>query len=516
MSATVHGLSLFAATRVAAPDRPRLAFDLDVDVCIIGAGLAGLTTAREAARRGCSVVVLEAHRIAWSASGRNTGFVLPGFAQSPRRVIGRVGLKKARELWTLSQQGVDYVRNTIAQTKMPGVVPISGWLSVSKIDDGEGVQAEAALLRDGLGMDIDFWPTDLVRTQLKSTRYFQAVHFPNAFHVHPLNYTLGLAAAAEAAGARIFEDTPALSIDPTGIRKRVATPNGRVRASHIVLAGNTHLGALAPKLARTLVPITTYTVATAPLGERLAEAMAYRGGVSDGDWIDNHYRASEDGRLIWLGRMTTWQADGKHYVRALRADIRRTYPQLGKIKIEYAWSGTTGTPVHLMPQIGEVGSGLWLASGFDGQGFNTTALAGTLIARAIIEGDQTWTLFRPFELVWAGGALGRAVVQTSYWINRRKEKVGGFLSRRRERQKLRTAEKAASLEKKQLAHVAKEAATIHPVLAAIAAWGRGSRPDSTPSVVSAPSDMQGSEAASDELAKKPKRARRFSGPRVAS
>ena len=307
-----------------------------------------------------------------------------------------------------------------------------------------------------------------------------------------------------------------MSIDPTGIRKRVATPNGRVRASHIVLAGNTHLGALAPKLARTLVPITTYTVATAPLGERLAEAMAYRGGVSDGDWIDNHYRASEDGRLIWLGRMTTWQADAKHYVRTLRADIRRTYPQLGKIKIEYAWSGTTGTPVHLMPQIGEVGSGLWLASGFDGQGFNTTALAGTLIARAIIEGDQTWTLFRPFELVWAGGALGRAVVQTSYWINRRKEKVGGFLSRRRERQKLRTAEKAASLEKKQLAHVAKEAATIHPVLAAIAAWGRGSRPDSTPSVVSAPSDMQGSEAASDELAKKPKRARRFSGPRVAS
>ena len=507
----VHGLSLFAATRVAAPDRPRLAFDLDVDVCVIGAGLAGLTTAREAARRGCSVVVLEAHRIAWSASGRNTGFVLPGFAQSPRSVIGRVGFKKARELWTLSQQGVDYVRNTIAQTKMPGVVPISGWLSVSKIDDGEGVQAEAALLRDGLGMDIDFWPTDLVRTQLKSTRYFQAIHFPNAFHVHPLNYALGLAAAAEAAGARIFEDTPALSIDPTGIRKRVATPNGRVRASHIVLAGNTHLGALAPKLARTLVPITTYTVATAPLGERLAEAMAYRGGVSDGDWIDNHYRASEDGRLIWLGRMTTWQADAKHYVRTLRADIRRTYPQLGKIKIEYAWSGTTGTPVHLMPQIGEVGSGLWLASGFDGQGFNTTALAGTLIARAIIEGDQTWTLFRPFELVWAGGALGRAVVQTSYWINRRKEKVGGFLSRRRERQKLRTAEKAASLEKKQLAHVAKEAATIHPVLAAIAAWGRGSRPAAVPSVMPAAADMQPDETAGEGTgeapAKKPKRAR---------
>jgi hypothetical protein len=164
-----------------------------------------------------------------------------------------------------------------------------------------------------------------------------------------------------------------------------------------------------------------------------------------------------------------------------------------------------------MPQIGEVGSGLWLVSGFDGQGFNTTALAGTLIARAIIEGDQTWTLFRPFELVWAGGPLGRAVVQTSYWINRRKAKVAGFLSRRRERQTLRTAEKVASLEKKQLADVAKEVTTIHPVLAAIAAWGRGSPPAAVPSVVPAAADMQpgktAGEGTGEAPAKKPKRAR---------
>jgi gamma-glutamylputrescine oxidase len=504
---TVHGLSLFAATRVAAPDRPRLTFDLDVDVCVIGAGLAGLTTAREVARRGCSVVVLEAHRIAWNASGRNTGFVLPGFAQSPRRVIERVGAKRARELWALSQLGVDYVRDAIRQTQMPGVVPISGWLTVSKTDDSESLQAETALLREGLGMDIDFWPTELVRTQLKSRRYFQAIHFPNAFHIHSLNYALGLAAAAEQAGARIFEDTPALSIDPTGIRKRVVTPNARVRAAHIVLAGNTHLAALAPKLARTLVPITTYTVATAPLGERLAEAMVYRGGVSDGRWVDNHYRATEDGRLIWLGRMTTWQADAKHYTRTLRADIRRTYPQLGKIKIEYVWSGTGGTPVHLMPQIGEVGSGLWIASGFDGHGFNTTALAGTLIARAIIEGDQTWTLFKPFELVWAGGAFGRAIVQTSYWVSRRKAKLAGFISRRRESARLRAAANAASLEKKQLTHLAKEVATIHPILAAIAGWGRRSPSGPIPSVVPAASDMHGGEAPGEGPAKKRKRPR---------
>ena len=512
----LHGSSLFAATRVAAPDRARLTVDLDVDVCVIGAGLAGLTTAREVAQRGCSVVVLEAHRIAWNASGRNTGFVLPGFAQSPQRVIERVGAKRARELWALSQEGVEYVRQTIQQTQMPGVLPISGWLSVSKRDDSEGVQSEAVLLRDELGMDIDFWPTEFVRRQLKSRRYFQAIHFPNAFHVHPLNYALGLAAAAEQAGARIFEETPALSIDPTGIRKRVATPQGRVRATHIVLAGNTHLGALAPKLAQTLVPITTYTVATAPLGERLAEAMAYRGGVSDSEWVDNHYRATEDGRLIWLGRMTTWQAEAKHFTRTLRADIRRVYPQLGKIKIEYAWSGTGGTTVHMMPQIGEIESGVWIASGFNGQGFNTTALAGRLIARAIIEGDQTWTLFKPFELVWAGGALGRAMVQTGYWLYRPKEKMAGFISRQREKARLRAEKKADAQEQKQLARVATEATKSNPFVATIARWGSGSRPENTPSVVPAASQMPDDEVADDELAKKPKRGRRVSGPRVAS
>src|SRR5215831_12672617 len=198
-----YGPSWYAASMVAAPERPRLSLDLDVDVCVVGGGLAGLTVAREVARRGWSVAVLEAKRIAWNASGRNCGFVLPGFAQSVERVVERVGLDHAKALWALSEAGVDYVRNAIRELNMPGVDPVDGWLDVSKIDNGDELLALVSLLGQEFGTEVEGWPTERVRAVLKSESYFHAVHFPKAFHIHALNYALGLAAAAEQAGARI-------------------------------------------------------------------------------------------------------------------------------------------------------------------------------------------------------------------------------------------------------------------------------------------------------------------------
>lgn len=433
----VYGSSLFAAT--AAPSLPRapLSVDLDVDVCVVGAGLAGLTTAREVARRGWSVVVLEANRIAWNASGRNTGFVLPGFGQSPETIVERVGLDHAKALWALSTAGLDYVRETIRENEI-AVDASDGWLYVSKTDRTDAVQAEADLLRD-LGSNVDFLPTHELRERLKTPHYFQAVSFPDALNIHPLNYALALAKLAEDAGARIFEATPALSIDPAGVRKRVVTANARVRAAHIVFAGNVHLGQVMPEMSRTLLPVRTYVVSTKPLGDRLAAAIDYRGSVSDTDWADNHYRIVDGDRLVWSGRMTTWDADPWRFAKGLRRDIRRVYPQLGEVEIEHAWSGTLGNAVHRMPQIGEVTNGVWIASGFGGHGLNTTAMAGNMIARAIVEGDTAWRLFLPFELIWAGGALGRTVAQVSYWFYRTRERVAARLARRAERLEADTA-----------------------------------------------------------------------------
>ena len=240
-----YGSTWYAATMTAAPERGRLTFDLDVYVCVVGGGLAGLTTARELARRGWSVALLEARRIAWNASGRNDGFVLPGFAESMDKIVARVGLDHAKALWALSEMGFKYVGSAIAEGRMQGVAPIAGWLKVSKVDNGDDVLADLQLYGHDLGAEVEGWPIERVR-ECQSKHYFHAMHFPRAFHIHPLNYALGLAEAAQAAGVKIFEETRALTIDPAGVRKRVSTPSGRVRASQVVLAGNVHLGFCRP------------------------------------------------------------------------------------------------------------------------------------------------------------------------------------------------------------------------------------------------------------------------------
>jgi gamma-glutamylputrescine oxidase len=426
-----YGDSWYAATKVDAPPRPPLSFDLDVDVCVIGGGLAGLTTAREVARRGWSVVLLEAGRLAASASGRNTGFVLPGFGADADKLIARVGFERTKDLWTLSQAGLDYVRNAIRADGATGIDPQDGWLYVSKVDNNDEFLHFVGLLGE-LGCEIEGWPTERVRSVLRSERYFNAVNYLRALTIHPVNYALALAAAAERDGARIFENTPALSIDPTGVRKRIVTPGARLRASHVVLCGNVQLGPLMPRLAATLVPVTTYVITTAPLGNRLAETVGYRGGISDTDLADNHYRIVGGDRLMLSGRSTAWLRDVRHYIGALTGDIKKTYPQLGDVAVDYAWAGTLGITVHRMPQIGELGPGVWLASGFGGHGLNTTAMAGNIIARAIVEGDQTWRQFTPFELVWAGGVFGRAAAQLRVWIKRLRAAVDERRAKARE------------------------------------------------------------------------------------
>jgi gamma-glutamylputrescine oxidase len=434
----------YEATRVASPARGRLNFNLDVDVCVIGAGLAGLTVAREVAQRGWSVAVLEANQVAWAASGRNTGFVLPGFGEHVDELVKRIGLDHTRQLWALSERGVDYVRFTIEDTGMPGVDPVPGWLHISKTDNGEALRGYVERLR-WIGSDVEFWPTERVREQLASPRYFNAVHHRRAFHIHPLNYALGLAALAEKAGARIFEETPAVSIDPAGVRKRIVTPNARVRAAHVVIAGNVHLGALMPRLSATLLPVTTFVLVTEPLGSVLHEVVRYRGAVSDTERADNHYRIIGGDRLQWSGRMRAWEADPRWIARGLVGDIRRNFPDLGKVEIAHLWRGTLGQTIHHhMPQVGEIERGVWLASGFGGHGLNTSAMGGELVARGIVEGDQTWRQFAPYELVWAGGVLGRVIAQGIYWGTRPVERIEHGLARYRERMRARKAARLAA------------------------------------------------------------------------
>ena len=420
------------------PDRSRLSFDLDVDIAVVGAGVAGLSVALEAARLGASVAVLEGRHVGWNASGHQLGTVMPGYALPIGELIARVGFEDTRELWLLSKQGAELVRANASEDLIPGIAISEGALEVSNVDVGDQLISRLQMLGEDFETDVEGWQVDRVRAELKTDRYFHGVYYPNAFQIDGRRYIHGLAALARRAGARIFEDTPVVSVDPSGIRKRIVTPSARLRASHIVLAGNVHLGATLRRLSETLLPVWRYAAVTAPLGERLTEAITFKGSVTDTDGID-HFRIVDGNRLMWAGPETTWAARPERFAPAIARRIQTIFPQLGRPEIAEVWGGAAGHTVHGMPQIGQLRRGLWVTSGFGRQGLNTSAMAGQLIARSILWGDERWRLFSPFELVWAGGTTGRVAGYFIGMWNRGSSAAAGALARYRER--VRTQER---------------------------------------------------------------------------
>ena len=413
-------------------ERTRLTFDVDADICVVGAGLAGLTVALEASRLGASVVVLEGRHIGWGASGGLLGTVMPGYDLPIKDLIARVGIEDAKELWELSKLGAEYVRAQTTEALMPGIAVSDGALEVSNVDVGDRLISELQMLSEDFDTQVEGWQVDQVRAQLKTGRYFHGVYFPRAFQVDGRKYIHSLATLAKRAGARIFEDTPVVGIDASGIRKRIVTPSARLRASHIVLAGNVHLGAPSRRLSETLLPVWRYAAITEPLGEHLGEAIAFKGSVSDTDGVDQ-FRVVDGDRLMWASPETTWDARPQRFAPAIARRIRTIFPQLGRVQISDVWGGAIGQTVHGMPQIGQLRKGLWVASGFGRQGLGTTAMAGQLIARSILWGDERWRLFSPFELVWAGGVTGRVAGHLiGMWL-RGSTAASGALARYRER-----------------------------------------------------------------------------------
>ena len=451
-----------SASKIVGPDaatlteRSRLSFDLDVDIAVVGAGLAGLTVALEAARLGASVAVLEGRHVGWNASGHQLGTVMPGYGLPIGDLIARIGFEDTRELWALSREGAEFVRANATEEWMPGIALSEGALVVSNVEAGDELIARLQMLGEDFETEVEGWQVDRVRAELRTDHYFHGVYYPKAFQIDGRKYVHGLAALARRAGARIFEETPVVSIDPSGIRKRIVTPSARLRASHIVLAGNIHLGAPLRRLSETLLPVWRYAAVTAPLGMRLVEAIAFQGSVTDSDGIDQ-FRVVEGDRLMWASPETTWAANPGRFAPAIARRIRTIFPQLGGVEISEVWSGAIGQTVHGMPQIGQLRKGLWVASGFGRHGLNTTAMAGQLIARSILWGDERWRLFSPFELVWAGGATGRVAGYAIGMWERGSSAAAGALARYRER--ARTQER---IREARLAEANRQAGTRGP------------------------------------------------------
>jgi gamma-glutamylputrescine oxidase len=381
------------------------------DVCVIGGGLAGLTTALELSRAGRTVVLLEASRVACGASGRNGGFVSNGFALGIDDVVKHVGLEAAQKLHGFSREGTDYVRSTILQND-GSIIAGHGTRSCVRYNDGGGLHAYADELRQRFGEAVEKAGVEETRQLLNTQRYFDSIAFPNAFHIHPLRYALLLKRLCDEQGAMIFENSGAHSVFKSGSEFTIKTAEGEVKAQHVVHCVSALDRKIHPPTGRAILPVSTYVAVTETLQQ---DAIRTSEAILDTRRAGDYYRLIDGGRILWGGRITTRVREPHRLAEAMRGDMVSTYPQLGSPRIDYAWAGLMGYALHKMPLIGRDQEGQWFATAFGGHGLNTTAMGGLLIARAIAHGDEDYRRFTPFAPRWAYGQLGRLGVQGSYW-----------------------------------------------------------------------------------------------------
>ena len=375
--------SWYAASAVLLTPQPMLEGDIDADVCILGAGYVGLSTALELAEAGYRVVVLEAERIGWGASGRNGGQVLPGFGCGEAKLAALVGLDDARKLFDWSCEGISLIhqrreRHGIDCDWRQGHATVA--IKPRQVVELQAWQRE---LENDYRYPMSWWDHGQLRAQLDSTRYLGGLYDANAGHLHPLKYAVGLGRAALAAGVRIFEASPVLRM-AHGTKPVLHTAHGTVRCDFAVLAGNALVKGVAPELDRKIMPVGTYIAATAPLGKARAEALICNDmAVADTNWALDYFRLSSDHRLLFGGRASYSNFQPPNLAGVMTRRMRRVFPQLADIGFDHVWGGTIDISFNRAPHWGRIGPNVYFAQGFSGHGVAATQLAGRVIAEAI-------------------------------------------------------------------------------------------------------------------------------------
>jgi gamma-glutamylputrescine oxidase len=401
--------SYYAATAKGTVALAPLAGSGRSDVCVIGGGFTGLSAALNLAEAGFDVVLLEAERIGFGASGRCGGLVGSGQRHDVLETEAMFGYERSRQLWDLAEAAKDEIRSRIEKHGIDCDYQPGQLVGVHK-KSYLGWPAELAAALDSRYAYPHMKAVDRASTRklVATDTFLEGLWDEGAFVLHPLNYALGLARAAEQAGVRIHENSRVTGYtleQPSLVR----TANGVVRASSIVLACNGYLGRLEPRVAGRIMPINNFMVATAPLGERrAAELISGRYGVHDTRFVVSYFRVSEDHRLLFGGGENYRRGFPRDIAAFVRRNMLRLFPQLADVAIDHAWGGTLSVTMNRLPHVGRLPPNLYFAQGYSGHGISIASFAGKVVAEAIAGTAERFDVFASLPIhSFPGGTLLR-------------------------------------------------------------------------------------------------------------
>jgi gamma-glutamylputrescine oxidase len=368
-----------------------LAGNIKADVAIIGGGITGISAALHLAERGYKVAVLEAETIGWGASGRNGGQVLPGFGASQTKIKSLVGAARARRLWNMSVEAVDLLHAQIQRFGIP-CDPVTGYLHAAvkprQVRELREAQEELAELGAPPGRLLQ---GEELQQRLASPRYLAALEDFCAGHIHPLNYTLGLAKAAQAQGAMLFSETRVTKVEPGKI-VQVTTPRGIVSAAFVLCSGGAYLGDLMRPIAGYIMPVGTYIIATETRAD-VARMIPGNEAVADLNFVLDYFRRSADDRLLFGGRVSYSTLPPPSLKASMLKRAQKVFPQLHDARVEYLWGGNVDITQNRAPHFGRIAYNILYTQGFSGHGVALTGLAGKLVAEAIAGQAERFDVF---------------------------------------------------------------------------------------------------------------------------
>lgn len=389
--------SYFTATAVDFSEKPQLQGEHQADVVVIGGGCTGLSAALFAAQAGLSVILLEAGRIGWGASGRNGGQMIPGIRYLPSELIKMFGRDLARQLFSVAVEGREVMVDLIHQHSIACDFKPNGQVTAAvRPSELPGLAKEADLM----GNDFNYphariLTAEDMRQEVDSPLYCGGFLHEKGGHIHPLNYTLGLAGVADRAGVTLFENSAALNIED-GAGVTVTTAQGRVKARYSVIACDALIGGLDSYLQAHMMPVGSYIIATQPLGDRADALIPNDRAVADTLFNLHYFRLSADKRLLFSGGEHYLPGHPKDIAAKVLKELPRVFPQLSGARAEYNWGGIVSVTPTRLPHFGRRGN-RFFAHGYSGEGVILTTLAGKLIAEALVGTAERFDLFAKIE-----------------------------------------------------------------------------------------------------------------------